>query len=71
MSWEREGADVETSDRVAIDGDGRLVFSPVLSADAGSYTCTATNDLGAASATTALTVLGEQMGFCPAEAIIG
>ena len=59
LTWEREGADVETSDRVTIDSDGRLVFSPVLSSDAGSYTCTATNDIGGASATTVVTVLGE------------
>ena len=60
LVWEREGVAVETSERVSIDSDGRLEFSPVLSDDAGSYTCTATNSFGTASADTALTVLGKQ-----------
>lgn len=56
--WLRGGTTLQTDARVSIDSLGRLIFSPVFSTDAASYTCTATNSVGTASAVTNVMVLG-------------
>ncbi|XP_026071934.1 ADAMTS-like protein 3 [Carassius auratus] len=58
LSWSKDGAPLQNSDRVSWDSDGEVhILSPGAS-DVGTYRCTATNDLGSDSETT-LVLLAE------------
>ncbi|XP_042615421.1 ADAMTS-like protein 3 isoform X2 [Cyprinus carpio] len=58
ISWSKDGAPLQNSDRVSWDSDGEVhILSPGAS-DVGTYRCTATNDLGSDSETT-LVLLAE------------
>lgn len=56
--WFRSSTQIFADSRRSIDGSGRLVFSSVLSTDAGTYRCQASNEIGSASADTVMRVLG-------------
>ena len=57
--WFMDNVQLTSTTRVSVDGAGRLIFSSVISTDAGSYRCEATSSVGTASATTTLSVLGK------------
>lgn len=59
--WFRGTAQVQTDSRIRVDELGRLIFSTVFSTDADSYQCTASNDIGTASANTQLRILGKAL----------
>ena len=61
VTWLRGPAQVQEDSRLQVDARGRLVFSTVFSTDADTYSCTATNDVGSASANTTLRILGTAM----------
>lgn len=65
--WLRGPTQIQGNSRVMVDGVGRLIFSTVFSADADTYSCTATNDVGTASGSTQLGVLGETIEGTPLE----
>jgi len=51
---------LQSTDTVTVDGDkGHVVFQPVHETNKGKYTCKASNDVGEATATGSLTVLGQ------------
>lgn len=56
--WTREGDDLSLDARVTVTEEGQLAFSSVVAADTGAYTCTASNSIGVATASTTLSVLG-------------
>ena len=58
VTWYKDNVQLVPNSRISIDGEDRLVFSSVISADGGSYRCEASNSAGMDSATTTLTVLG-------------
>lgn len=62
ISLFQEGSSVplQSTDTVTVDGDkGHVVFQPVHETNKGKYTCKASNDVGEATATGSLTVLGQ------------
>lgn len=63
FSWAKNGADIGATttptERVRLLDNGNLFISPVELADAGTYTCTATNDLGSDSSEGYLGISGE------------
>ena len=58
VTWYKDDVQLIPNSRVTIDSEDRLVFSSVISTDAGSYRCEANSSAGTASAMTILTVLG-------------
>ena len=65
VTWFRGSAQIagDDSSRLSVDAMGRLVFGTVFSTDAGSYRCTATNEVDTVSADTTLQVLGKQSNY--------
>ncbi len=59
--WTREGNELILDSRVTVTGEGQLAFSNIVTEDTGTYTCTASNSIGVAMASTTLTVLGMEM----------
>lgn len=57
--WSRDEITLELDDRIQTNGEGRLIFTNILASDAGSYSCQATNEIGMATASTMLSVLGK------------
>lgn len=57
IEWQRDGSTIGPGGRVQILSNGFLRLDPVLSDDAGVYTCVATNRHGEASSSTTLKVL--------------
>lgn len=58
VTWFQGSTQITADSRRSIDGSGRLVFTSVLSTDAGTYRCQASNERGSASADTVMRVLG-------------
>ncbi|XP_059362386.1 ADAMTS-like protein 3 [Carassius carassius] len=58
LSWSKDGAPLQNSDRVSWDSDGEVHILRPGASDVGTYRCTATNDLGSDSETT-LVLLAE------------
>jgi hypothetical protein len=60
FTWRKEGADVETSDRVTSDSEtGLLTIDDALLSDAGRWECIAMNELGIGRAVATLNYIGE------------
>ncbi|OXB81552.1 UNVERIFIED_CONTAM: hypothetical protein H355_008400 [Colinus virginianus] len=57
-SWKKGDEQLHGNERIALLKDGGLRITNVTKADAGSYTCVATNQFGTASGTTNLIVTG-------------
>ncbi|XP_015730887.1 contactin-3 isoform X1 [Coturnix japonica] len=55
-SWKKGGEQLHENERITLLKDGGLRITNVTKADAGSYTCVATNQFGTASGTTNLVV---------------
>ena len=64
VTWYKNDVRLVLNSRVSIDGEDRLVFSSVISADGGSYRCEASNSAGMDSANTTLTVRGRSIHAC-------
>ena len=62
VAWYKDNVQVVSNSRVSIDSEDRLVFSSVISSDAGNYRCQASSSAGMAAATTTLNVLGKCIG---------
>lgn len=58
VTWFRGPVQIQGDSRVSVSAEGRLVFRTLFSTDAGTYSCTAANEVGSASDTTQLRVLG-------------
>lgn len=58
ISWQKDGSNLLTSQRVLIDANGVVNILGAISVDAGIYTCTAQNPVGNATANTSLNVIG-------------
>uniref|UniRef100_A0A8C5A1H6 ADAMTS-like 3 n=1 Tax=Gadus morhua TaxID=8049 RepID=A0A8C5A1H6_GADMO len=59
LTWTKDGAPLQHTDRVSWDGSGRLQLSQPSVADLGLYTCTASNALGSDSESSRLRVAGQ------------
>ena len=61
VTWYKDDVQLVSGGRVSIDSEDRLVFSSVISSDAGDYRCEASSSAGRASAVTTLNVLGKRV----------
>ncbi|XP_069482074.1 ADAMTS-like protein 1 [Ambystoma mexicanum] len=61
ISWARNGVEVNYSDRVLLKPDDSLQILAPVEADVGFYTCNATNALGYASVSIAITLAGKPL----------
>ena len=59
--WRRDSIQIQSGGRVTIGNNGTLVITSVSSSDNGSYSCHASNSVGADSTRTIVTVLSEQI----------
>ncbi|XP_065405542.1 ADAMTS-like protein 1 isoform X3 [Chrysemys picta bellii] len=58
ISWAKNGAEVQYSDRILLQPDDSLQILAPVEADVGFYTCNATNALGSDSVSIAVTLAG-------------
>ena len=61
ISWQKDGSDLIANQRIVINANGTVDIVGVISLDAGTYTCTAQNAVGSASASTTLGVIGRNL----------
>ncbi|XP_053558618.1 ADAMTS-like protein 1 [Bombina bombina] len=61
ISWTRNGEEVKYSNRILLKPDDSLQILEPLEADVGFYTCNATNSLGSASVSIAITLAGKPL----------
>ncbi|XP_065405544.1 ADAMTS-like protein 1 isoform X7 [Chrysemys picta bellii] len=61
ISWAKNGAEVQYSDRILLQPDDSLQILAPVEADVGFYTCNATNALGSDSVSIAVTLAGKPL----------
>ncbi|XP_068090485.1 ADAMTS-like protein 1 isoform X2 [Hyperolius riggenbachi] len=61
ISWAKNGEEVKYSDRILLKSDDTLQILEPVEADVGFYTCNATNSLGSASVSIAITLAGKPL----------
>ncbi|XP_056375728.1 ADAMTS-like protein 1 isoform X2 [Hyla sarda] len=61
ISWARNGEEVKYSNRILLKPDDSLEILEPVEADVGFYTCNATNSLGSASVSIAITLAGKPL----------
>ncbi|XP_063311313.1 ADAMTS-like protein 1 isoform X2 [Pelobates fuscus] len=61
ISWSKNGVEVKYSNRILLKSDDALQILEPLEADVGFYTCNATNSLGFASVSIAITLEGKPL----------
>ncbi|KAH1168902.1 ADAMTS-like protein 1 isoform X1 [Mauremys mutica] len=61
ISWAKNGAEVQYSDRMLLQPDDSLQILAPVEADVGFYTCNATNALGSDSVSIAVTLAGKPL----------
>ncbi|PIO39599.1 hypothetical protein AB205_0105420 [Aquarana catesbeiana] len=61
ISWAKNGEEVKYSNRILLKSDDTLQILEPVEADVGFYTCNATNSLGSASVSIAITLAGKPL----------
>ncbi|CAJ0966320.1 unnamed protein product [Ranitomeya imitator] len=61
ISWAKNGEEVKYSNRILLKSDDSLEILEPVEADVGFYTCNATNSLGSASVSIAITLAGKPL----------